>query len=77
MTLSIVNKKSVLKQGTPMMAHTDGVVVINPGASAVFQIDTCIDDGQAVQFAGKLSGDDVSYGALYLLAKASYPSEYP
>jgi len=78
MTSALVSKKSVMKQGSPVELSSDGVLAINPGSSAVYQIDTVIDDGQAVQFTGAVLGvTDVSYSALYALAQAAFPSEFP
>lgn len=78
MTTALVIKKAALKGGLPMKINSDGVVVLNPGASAVYQIDSTTGDGQSVQFSGAVQGvTDVSYGALYTLAKTAFPAEFP
>lgn len=77
MTLSVVSKKSAMKASTNHIVNGDGVVVIDPGPDAVYQIDATGAPGQAVRFTGAIETDDVSYQALYLLAKAEYPTMFP
>jgi hypothetical protein len=77
MTSALVSKKTAMKTGLPHQANPDGVVVINPGASAVYQIDTTTDDNMAVQFSGATGGQNVSYATLYGLAKTAFPTHFP
>lgn len=78
MTTALVTKSTVLKAGNPYVVNPDGVIVVNPGSSALYYVDTLLGDGQAVQFTGAVEGvTDVSYATLLSLASAAYPSEYP
>jgi hypothetical protein len=78
MTSASVTKKSVLKQGLPMSVNADGVVVISPGPSAVYQIDSLLANDTSIQFSGAVQGvTDVSYPTLLALAEAAFPSLFP